>query len=87
MKIWYYGVLLDLSRYEYRILEVLARRPGQVYSRDKLMEMAWESPDFSMDRTVDTHIKTLRAKLRAVREELDPIQTHRGIGYSLRESW
>jgi two-component system, OmpR family, catabolic regulation response regulator CreB len=87
MKIWYYGTALDLSRYEYRILEVLVRRPGQVYSRDKLMEMAWSAPEFSMDRTVDTHIKTLRAKLRAVRDELDPIQTHRGIGYSLRESW
>lgn len=87
MKIWYYGKSLDLSRYEFRILEVLLRRPGWVYSRDKLMEMAWESPEVSMDRTIDTHVKTIRAKLRAIKPEVDPIQTHRGIGYSLRESW
>lgn len=87
MKIWYYGKPLDLSRYEFRILEVLLRRPGWVYSRDKLMEMAWESPEVSMDRTIDTHMKTIRAKLRAIKPEVDPIQTHRGIGYSLRESW
>ena len=87
MKIFYYGEALELSRYEYRILEVLIKRPGQIYSRDKLMEMVWEAPEFSGDRTVDTHIKTLRAKLKTVKPELDPIQTHRGIGYSLRESW
>lgn len=87
MKIWYFGKPLDLSRYEFRILEVLLRRPGWVYSRDKLMEMVWEAPEASMDRTVDTHVKTVRAKLKAIKPELDPIQTHRGIGYSLRESW
>jgi two-component system catabolic regulation response regulator CreB len=38
-----------------------------------------------LDRTVDAHIKTLRAKLRAVVPEGDPIRTHRGMGYSLRE--
>lgn len=86
LTIWYYGKALELSRYEYRILEVLIRRPGRVYSRDQLMEMAWESPEVSMDRTVDTHIKTIRAKLRAIKPERDPIETHRGIGYSLRES-
>ncbi|HPO16182.1 MAG TPA: two-component system response regulator CreB [Candidatus Hydrogenedentes bacterium] len=86
MKIWYFGTPLDLSRYEFRILEVLMRRPGHVYSREQLMEMIWEAPESSMDRTVDTHIKTARAKLRAIKPEFDPIQTHRGIGYSLRES-
>jgi two-component system catabolic regulation response regulator CreB len=87
MKIWYFGTPLELSRYEFRIIEVLVGRPGWVYSRDKLMEMVWESPESSMDRTVDTHVKTVRAKLKAVKPDLDPIQTHRGAGYSLRESW
>jgi len=87
IQIWYFGKPLDLSRYEFRIMEVLLRRPGWVYSREKLMEMVWESPESSMDRTVDTHVKTLRAKLRAIKPEHEPIQTHRGIGYSLRESW
>ena len=60
-------------------------RPGHVFSRDKLMDMAWEEPEASLDRTVDAHIKNIRAKLRNVDPGSDPIITHRGIGYSLRE--
>jgi DNA-binding response OmpR family regulator len=48
------------------------------------MTAAWEDPGASLDRTVDAHIKTLRAKLRAVAGECDPIQTHRGLGYALK---
>jgi len=83
----YCGQLLDLSRYEFRILRILVTRPGWVYSRDKLMRMAWEDPGTSMERTVDAHIKTLRAKLREVRPGIEAIVTHRGVGYSLREEW
>ncbi len=79
------NTLLDLPRYEYLLLKTLIARPGQVFSRDQLMTMVWDSPESSMDRTVDAHIKNLRAKLREVNEELDPIVTHRGLGYSLRE--
>jgi two-component system catabolic regulation response regulator CreB len=79
------GRTLDLSRYEYRLLKVLVERPGRVFSRDELMNKAWDDPAASFDRTVDAHIKTLRAKLREVDAEADPIQTHRGMGYSLRE--
>lgn len=81
----YYGTPLQLSRYEFRLLKVLVAKPGRVYSRDQLMELAWEEPDTALDRTVDAHIKTLRAKLRAVREDEDPIRTHRGLGYSLKD--
>jgi two-component system catabolic regulation response regulator CreB len=52
-----------------------------------LLDQAWEEPDASLERTVDSHIKSLRAKLRAIRPEPDPIRTHRGLGYSLRETW
>ena len=83
----YFGKPLDLSRYEFRLLEVLMGRPGWVYSRDQLMDLVWEAPEASMDRTVDTHVKTIRAKLRAVRPDVDPIRTHRSVGYSLKESW
>jgi two-component system catabolic regulation response regulator CreB len=86
MKISYFGKPLDLSRYELRILMALVERPGWVFSRDKLMEVAWEEPEASMDRTVDTHVKTLRAKLKKVKPQVDPIETHRGMGYSLKES-
>ncbi len=81
----YRGRPLDLSRYEYRLLKALAERPGRVFSRDELMQKAWDDPGASFDRTVDAHVKTLRAKLRAIDPNADPIQTHRGLGYSLRE--
>ena len=84
-EIRYHGTPLQLSRYEFRLLKVLIQKPGRVYSRDQLMELAWEEPDTALDRTVDAHIKTLRAKLRAVRDDEDPIRTHRGLGYSLKE--
>lgn len=79
------GRTLDLSRTEYRLLKVLIERPGRVYSRDELMQRAWDDPASAFDRTVDAHIKALRAKLREVDESADPISTHRGMGYSLRE--
>ncbi len=84
-EIRYHGTALQLSRYEFRLLKVLIEKPGRVYSRDQLMELAWEEPDTALDRTVDAHIKTLRAKLRAVRADEDPIRTHRGLGYSLKD--
>lgn len=79
------GRLLDLSRTEYRLLKVLIERPGRVYSRDELMQRAWDDPAAAFDRTVDAHVKALRAKLREIDAEADPIATHRGMGYSLRE--
>jgi two-component system, OmpR family, catabolic regulation response regulator CreB len=77
------GRLLDLTRYEYGLIEVLIARPGAVLARGQLMDKVWADALDSSDRTVDTHIKTLRAKLRAIDPELDPIRTHRGLGYSL----
>jgi two-component system, OmpR family, catabolic regulation response regulator CreB len=77
---------LDLSRYEYRVLKLLVSRPGRVFSRDDILQQAWDEPDASYDRTVDAHIKTIRAKLKAVAPDVDPIRTHRGEGYSLRET-
>lgn len=82
--ITYSGVELSLSRYEYRILMVLLEHPGWVYSRDKLMQRVWETPEMSLERTVDTHIKTIRSKLREIRADFEPILTHRGVGYSIK---
>jgi len=82
----YYSVPLDLSRYEYRLLRVLISKPGRVFTREQLLDRISEEPEMSLQRTVDTHIKTIRQKLRQVRPDDDPIVTHRGFGYSLRES-
>lgn len=79
----YHGRLLDLTRYEYGLLAALLERPGAVLSRARLMDKVWADALDSSDRTVDTHIKTLRAKLRAAHAGADPIRTHRGMGYAL----
>ncbi len=85
-QIRYYDNIMELSRYEYRLLKTFISRPGQVFSREQLMDLVWECPESSLDRTVDAHIKNLRAKLREINPDHDPIITHRGIGYSLSES-
>lgn len=82
-RIRYRGQTLDLTRYEYLILKLLLEHPERIFSRDQLLERIWNEPAAVFDRTVDTHIKTLRAKLRAVDPAHDPIQTHRGLGYCL----
>src|SRR6185312_13898146 len=84
-RISYRAKPLDLTRNEYRLLGALLAAPGRVFSRDQLMAAAWDDPGAAIDRTVDTHIKTLRAKLREAAPDADPIVTHRGMGYSLRE--
>ena len=83
MRIRYHGHALDLTRYEYGLLAALLARPGAVLSRAQLMDRVWGDALESGDRTVDTHVKTLRAKLRALVPGADPIRTHRGLGYSL----
>jgi len=81
----FFGITLELSKYEYDILKQFIERRGHVFSREQLMNLVWEQPETSLDRTVDAHIKNIRAKLRAVRPDLEPIVTHRGSGYSLRD--
>ena len=80
------GTNLELTRYEFRLVRTLAARPGRVFTREQLLSAGWEEPTASTDRTVDAHIKTLRSKMRTLAPELDPIQTHRGLGYSWRET-
>ncbi len=82
-QILYCSTALDLTLHEYRLLETLISQPGRVFSRGQLLERAWENPDHRLERTIDSHIKSLRNKLRAVDSESNPIRTHRGLGYSL----
>jgi two-component system catabolic regulation response regulator CreB len=80
----YHGVLLTLTRYEFLLLKTLLDEPLRIFSRLQLMQKIWAAPDHSLERTVDTHIKTLRAKLSAIRPDQQPICTHRNQGYSLK---
>ena len=82
-RIRYRGQALDLTRYELALLAALLQRPGAILSRAQLMEQGWMDGGDSSDRTVDTHVKTLRAKLHQVADDADPIRTHRGLGYSV----
>lgn len=84
-QIRFYRKLLDLSRYEYGVLRLLVQKPGRVFTRDELLLKVWGDDNDSFDRTVDAHIKTLRAKLKLVAPSLEPIRTLRGSGYALSE--
>jgi two-component system catabolic regulation response regulator CreB len=84
-QIRFYGRALELSRYEYGLLKTLIEHPGHVFTREVLLDKVWDDHAESLDRTVDAHVKTLRAKLKAVAPALDPIVTHRGTGYALAE--
>jgi two-component system catabolic regulation response regulator CreB len=84
MRIHFDGAPLDLTAHEYKLLLVLMERPGRVFTRDQLLDHAWEDPGAVTDRTVDAHIKSIRAKLRAARAGAENlIETRRGLGYSL----
>lgn len=77
------GQPLLLTRREYQLLRALLQGAGRILSRDALLRAAWGDDTESTDRTVDTHVKTVRAKLREIEPQRDYIQTHRGMGYSL----
>ncbi|WP_137819972.1 two-component system response regulator CreB [Pseudomonas sp. 2FG] len=83
-QIHYHGQLLGLTRHEFCLLQALFGQPERVFSREQLLDAAGVASDAGYERSVDSHIKSLRAKLRQVAPEAEPIQTHRGLGYSLR---
>ena len=79
----YHQHTLELTRYEYLLLKELLSQPERVFTRAQLMDRVWPPPQASLDRSVDAHVKSIRAKLRAIDSSYDPIQTHRGFGYSI----
>ncbi|MDH5649865.1 MAG: two-component system response regulator CreB [Gammaproteobacteria bacterium] len=77
------GHSLELTRYEFLILQLLLSQPERVFTRDQIMNAVWVQPETSLDRAVDSHIKSLRSKLRQVQPNREYIKTHRGLGYSI----
>ena len=82
-EIHYHGMPLILTPHEFRLLQTLIQQPQRVFSREELLSRCWDAPEHRLDRAIDTHIKTLRAKLCALHPGDEVIRTHRGIGYSL----
>lgn len=75
---------INLTATEFRLLRVLLERPGVVFTREKLVESAYPGNHYVSDRTLDSHIRRIRRKLRDV--GLDPIETVHGVGFRYKES-
>ena len=84
LQIAYRGQPLKLTALEFRLLQQLVGAPERVFSREELLAAVGAATEAGYERNVDTHIKSLRAKLREVSPDSEPIQTHRGFGYSYR---
>ncbi|RYZ97760.1 MAG: two-component system response regulator CreB [Moraxellaceae bacterium] len=82
LQILYHQQPLQLTRVEFKLLQTLIEQPQRVFSRDQLLAATGASVEAGYDRSVDTHIKTIRAKLRQISPDSEPIQTQRGFGYS-----
>jgi len=74
------GVPIELTLKEYQLLLYLMRNPGRVFTRSELLDRVWEEDYFGGTRTVDVHIRRLRAKMEAAGELLETV---RGVGYRL----
>jgi two-component system response regulator ChvI len=79
------GRPVRLTVTEFLILQALAQRPGFVKSRDSLMDAAYDDQVYVDDRTIDSHIKRLRKKFKAVADDFDAIETLYGVGYRYKE--
>ncbi|KIT18000.1 response regulator transcription factor [Jannaschia aquimarina] len=79
------GKDVTLTVTEFLLLQALAQRPGFVKSRDQLMDVAYDDQVYVDDRTIDSHIKRLRKKMRSVDPEFSAIETLYGIGYRYNE--
>lgn len=75
-------VELTFTATEFRLLRVLMHHPGRVYDRESLMKQAYDGPHFVSGRTLDSHMRRIRQKLRDV--GLEPIETVHGVGYRLQ---
>ena len=75
---------VSLTVTEFLILEALAQRPGVVKNRNQLLDVAYNDDVYVDDRTIDSHIKRIRRKFRAVDPDFDAIETLYGVGYRFR---
>src|SRR5687768_1358186 len=84
-KVLWGGKDVTLTVTEFLILEALAQRPGVVKSRNQLLDIAYQDDVYVDDRTIDSHIKRIRRKFRAVDPDFDAIETLYGVGYRFED--
>lgn len=84
-RVLFHNQELVLTPAEFKILSHLIKHPNQVHTREYLMNIIWDRPHGSDEKTINTHIKSIRKRLHEIDEMNDYIETHRGIGYSLIE--
>ncbi len=84
-KVLWDGKEVSLTVTEFLILETLAQRPGVVKNRNQLLDVAYHDDVYVDDRTIDSHIKRIRRKFRAVDSDFDAIETLYGVGYKFDE--
>jgi two-component system response regulator ChvI len=84
-KVQWEGKDVSLTVTEFLILEALAQRPGVVKNRNQLLDIAYNDDVYVDDRTIDSHIKRIRRKFRAVAPDFDAIETLYGVGYRFDE--
>jgi len=84
-KVFWDGRIVSLTVTEFLILEALAQRPGVVKTRNQLLDIAYNDDVYVDDRTIDSHIKRIRRKFRAVDPKFDSIDTLYGVGYRFDE--
>ena len=77
-----HGDRLDLTPVEFRLLKMFIQSPGRVFNRDQILDNIFEDGRIVLDRTVDTHVKNLRHKLKTASPEHDYVRSVYGIGYS-----
>ena len=85
-KVIWDGKDVTLTVTEFMILEALAQRPGVVKTRNQLLDIAYQDDVYVDDRTIDSHIKRMRRKMRAVDPEFDGIETLYGVGYKFQDA-
>lgn len=82
--VWVQEKIVDFTPKEFDLLQVLAEHPGRAYSRETLLENVWGHDFFGDERTVDTHVKNIREKVRKAGLSFNPIQTIWGVGYKFQ---
>jgi len=80
------GLPVDLTVTEFLLVKALAQRPGHVKNRDQLMDNAYGESIYVDDRTIDSHIKRIRKKFRAVDDTFEQIETLYGVGYRYKDA-